>query len=152
MTSPLVIDSIDGAEHQKSKKKVRSVTSFSTSIACPTALKKGDTTSGSSKNALTWKQARGTESIFTTKPSVNNNMVSKHTLKEEQENSSPPPFEVEEEVATTDEGRTLSLNHQNCSKCFYYELNDGKMLCLLTQHGLYIRKNNPFLICTCEKG
>ena len=84
MTSPLVIDSIDGVEHQKSKKKFTSVISFSNSVFCLTVLKKGDVTSGSSKNVLTWKQERGIELVFTMKSALNDHMISKHALKEEQ--------------------------------------------------------------------
>jgi len=81
MTSPLVIDSIDGAEHQKSKNKVTSVISFSTCIICPTSLKSGAVTAGSSKNILTWKQARGTESIQTMTPVLKGYLDSKLSLK-----------------------------------------------------------------------
>ena len=85
MTSPLVIDSIDGAEHQKSKNKVTSVISFSTCIICPTSLKSGAVTAGSSKNILTWKQARGTESIQTMTPVLKGYLDSKLSLKKAKE-------------------------------------------------------------------
>ena len=33
-----------------------------------------------------------------------------------------------------------------------YDLHDGNMLYLLTQHSLFTRKYNPFLLCTCGHG
>ena len=148
MTSPLVIDSIDGAEHQKSKNKVTSVISFSTCIICPTSLKSGAVTAGSSKNILTWKQARGTESIQTMTPVLKGYLDSKLSLKNKA---------VEEQTAPNNENTTgvtaaSTSNNPDRSKYFYYELHDGKMLYLLTPHGLYSRTDHPFLLCACEKG
>ena len=37
-------------------------------------------------------------------------------------------------------------------KYIFYELHDGKMLYLLTQHSLHNRKNKPFLLCECCRG
>ena len=34
----------------------------------------------------------------------------------------------------------------------YFELHDGKMLYLLTQHSLFNRKHFPFLLCKCQRG
>ena len=34
----------------------------------------------------------------------------------------------------------------------YYDLHDGKMLYLLTQHSMWNRKEHPFLICDCKRG
>ena len=130
-SSPLVIDSIDGAEHQRSKNKVTSVISFSSSIICPKLLKAGLVTAGSSKNILTWKQARGTESLSSMTPLFNSYFESKKAIKNEAHGDQNVP---------------------DRSNYFYYELHDGKMLYLMTQHGQYSRKNCPFLLCSCEKG
>ena len=34
----------------------------------------------------------------------------------------------------------------------YYDLHDGKMLYLLTQHSVWNRKEHPFLLCECGRG
>ena len=34
----------------------------------------------------------------------------------------------------------------------YYDMHDGKMLYILTQHSLYNRKHHPFILCTCKRG
>ena len=59
----ILIDLFDGAEHTRSKKKVNSIISFSTSIFTPNFVKKKEVTTGSSLNILTWKQIIGTESL-----------------------------------------------------------------------------------------
>ena len=33
-----------------------------------------------------------------------------------------------------------------------YDLHDGKVLYLLTQHSLFNRKHYPFLLCKCQRG
>ena len=38
------------------------------------------------------------------------------------------------------------------SKLFFFELHDGKMHYLLTQHSLFNRKHYPFLLCKCQRG
>ena len=38
------------------------------------------------------------------------------------------------------------------SKLTFYELHDGKMQYLLTQHSLFNRKHYPFLLCKCQRG
>ena len=37
-------------------------------------------------------------------------------------------------------------------KIFLYDLHDGKMLYMLTQHSLYNRKCHPYLLCKCGPG
>ena len=34
----------------------------------------------------------------------------------------------------------------------YYDMHDGKMLYILTQHSLYNRKHYPYILCTCMRG
>ena len=38
------------------------------------------------------------------------------------------------------------------SKISLYDLHDGKMLYLLTQHSLFNCKFHPFLLCKCQRG
>ena len=42
--------------------------------------------------------------------------------------------------------------HEGKPKYFMYDMHDGKMLYLLTQHSLFNRKHHPFLLCNCKRG
>ena len=33
-----------------------------------------------------------------------------------------------------------------------YDIHDGKMLYLLTQHSAWNRRHHPFILCKCKKG
>ena len=68
--SVVVIDSFDGAEHLRSKKKITSVISFSSSLATGSWINDKLVTAGSSLDILTWQQLNGTESLSTIIPSV----------------------------------------------------------------------------------
>ena len=35
---------------------------------------------------------------------------------------------------------------------YFYDMHDGKMLYILTQHSLYSRKHYPYLLCRCKRG
>ena len=35
---------------------------------------------------------------------------------------------------------------------YFYDTHDGKMIYILTQHSLYIRKHYPELLCKCKRG
>ena len=121
-----VLDSIDGAEHHRSNNTVTSVISFSSSILSPHWINSREITAGSSLNVLTWQQLRGSESILTMKPAVEDYFNSKKILRD-------------------------SLDDKR-KKYFYYDLHDGKMLYLLTQHSQWNRKHHPFILCTCKRG
>ena len=120
----LVIDSIDGAEHLKSKKNVTSVISFSSTLVCPSWINEGKATAGSSSNILTWQQLRGKESVRTMLPAVRSYFEEKRVVR----------------------------NSTERNRYSFYDLHDGKMLYLLTQHAQWSRKQNPFLLCKCSKG
>ena len=124
-----VIDSIDGAEHTRSKKNISSIISFSTSLTCSDWINSKDVTAGSSLNILTWMQVQGTESLGSMIPSVDGYFKSKKVLRDK--------------AGREDIKR---------SKYHYYDLHDGKMLYLLTQHSQWNRKFHPFLLCTCVRG
>ena len=123
----MILDSFDGAEHLRSKKSISSVISFSSTMFCPSWINDKLITAGSSLNILTWQQIQGTETLYTMLPSVEEYYTSKKMLRN---NSS---------------GTTRS-NYR------YYDIHDGKMLYLLTQHSLWNRKFHPFLLCTCTRG
>ena len=122
---PIVIDSFDGAEHLRSKKKITSVISFSSSLLTGNWINKKLVTAGSSLNILTWQQLNCTESFSTIMPSVKDYYKDKKDLRESDSNS---------------------------GSYFYYDMHDGKMLYLLTQHSLWNRKHHPFLLCACKRG
>ena len=43
-------------------------------------------------------------------------------------------------------------NNDNDIKFSYYEVHDGRMIYMLTQHSLFNRKHHPFLLCKCKTG
>ena len=120
----VVLDSIDGAEHIKSKTQITSVISFSSSFLCGSWINDHTITAGASRSILTWQQLRGKETIYSMKPAVESYFKDKKVLRE-------------------------SGEHRNS---WFYDLHDGKMLYLLTQHAQWNRKNNPFLLCNCSRG
>ena len=78
--------------------------------------------SAESANILTWMQELGQEKAETLFPLLKDVYKSKHQL------------------STIDGNRV------------YYDMHDGKMLYILTQHSLYNRKHHPFILCTCKRG
>ena len=78
--------------------------------------------SAESANILTWMQELGQEKAETLFPLLKDVYKSKYQL------------------LTTDANRV------------YYDMHDGKMLYILTQHSLYNRKHHPFILCTCKRG
>ena len=81
----IVLDSIDGAEHIKSKKNITSIISFSTSILTAKWLNEREVTSGSSLNILTWQQVKGTESLYTMLPAVKDYFDAKKVLRDDRQ-------------------------------------------------------------------
>ena len=49
------------------------------------------------------------------------------------------------------ENKNVLRNDENRQNYCYYDLHDGKILYLLTNHSLWNRKNNPFLLCNCGR-
>eukprot|EP00551_Chaetoceros_affinis_P016131 CAMPEP_0203712330 /NCGR_PEP_ID=MMETSP0091-20130426/69973_1 /ASSEMBLY_ACC=CAM_ASM_001089 /TAXON_ID=426623 /ORGANISM="Chaetoceros affinis, Strain CCMP159" /LENGTH=776 /DNA_ID=CAMNT_0050590301 /DNA_START=350 /DNA_END=2681 /DNA_ORIENTATION=- len=118
----IVIDSIDGAEHRKSKTDITSIISFSSMMFVSDMIQTKEVTAGSSLNILTWQQVRGTETLHTMMPAVKEYFEEKKAYREIRRND------------------------------FFYDLHDGKMLYLLTQHSAWNRKYKPFLLCNCLRG
>jgi hypothetical protein len=119
----LVIDSFDGAEHLKTKKKKISFVSFSTQITCKSAIESGRSTSASF-GILTWMQIQGDEKRETLFPVL-------MSLYEEKEKLRQNPL---------------------YSKYRFVDLHDLKMTYGLTQHSLWNRKVHNMLLCKCTKG
>ena len=119
-----VLDSFDGAEHLKTKNKISSVVSFSSSLTTSSWINNKKITAGNSRHILTWQQVMGTESLDMLMPSLSS------YFQERLEVSEDSMFD----------------------NWFFYDLHDGKMLYLLTQHSLWNRKTKPFLLCSCSRG
>ena len=126
--STLVVDSIDGAEHSRSKKEITSVISFSTMLTTPDWINSKKMTAGSSHNILTWQNLRGKEDYETMMLAVKDYFQSKRAL------------------ITAQEQESTRSNY------WYYNMHDCKMLYLLTQHSLWNRIHHPFLLCKCKRG
>ena len=124
----IIIDSYDGALHAESNKNGRSsIVSFSSQMLSSSLLKYKGVTAGSSLNILTFQQMLGDEKAMNLFPAIEN------------------IFKTKSEI------RLLNSNY-NDRQYTFYELHDGKMLYLLTQHSLFNRLHHPFLLCSCQRG
>ena len=120
----IVIDSIDGAEHQKSLKTVTGLISFLSIAFTPSWINTKVIKAGSSLNILTWQQMMCDESTETMIPAIHLYMESKYKFQ------------------NSVEGRNDYV---------FYDLHDGKMIYLLTQHSKWNRTYKPFLLCSCMR-
>ena len=119
----IVLDSYDGANHKRDS----SVISFSSQMTSSTIVK-NTVGAGSSLNILTWMQLEAAEKAANLFPVIKSIYKEKHELREKQ-------AELETEV-----------------KYCFQDVHDGKMAYSLTQHSLFNRKYNPFLLCSCNRG
>ena len=126
--SILVIDSYDGAEHRKIRGKMTGVVSFTSGICCKSSVQFGKTMA-ESLNLLTHHQFVGTESFRNLFPIVTEIYKQKAIIR-------------------SNDGKIEGMNE----RCQFFDLHDGKMLYLLTQHSLYSRLHQPFLLCGCRRG
>ena len=120
-----VLDSYDGAVHSNSDKARCNVVSFSSQLFSNSTVAGGASTA-SSKNILTWQQFVGEEKFGNLLPLL------------------IPVFQKKHELRSAGPHQGINLK--------ILELHDGKMAYLLTQHSLYSRKHNPFLLCCCDRG
>ena len=130
----IIIDSFDGAQHRRTSKERTNIVSFSSQMLTLNSIKAGYSTSAS-RNILTWQQMIGTESYANLMPVLE------------------PIYERKKEINNNNlriESDCKFMNKN--SKITLYDLHDGKMLYLLTQHSLYNRKFHPFLLCKCQRG
>jgi hypothetical protein len=126
-TQAIILDSFDGAEHLRSKKDITSVISFSSVLFAPNWINDKTVSPSSSLNMLTWQQLLGHESLSTIMPAVKEYFNCKSKL-------------------------YTHNNESSSTKYWYYDIHDGKMLYLLTQHSQWNRKFHPFLLCKCKRG
>ena len=125
----MVLDSYDGAEHSRTEKTNTNVVSFSSKIVSSGTIKSGLTT-GKSMDILTWQQIKCDEKLSTMLPALTD------------------VFQNRAEMIQNNAHKQISDGSEFC----FYDLHDGKMLYLLTQHSLFNRKNKPFLLCSCQRG
>ena len=123
----LVINSYDGAEYTNTKKGKTGIVSFSFQICSTSTIKNGASTA-KSMNIFTWQQMVGDENRKNIFPAI------KETLKE---------------IKQLKENGIPEIPNTNIT---YFELHNGKMLYLLTQHSLFNCKHFPFLLCKCQRG
>ena len=125
MENATIMDSYDGDIHSNSDKEGCNVVSFSSQMFSNSTVAGGASTA-SSKNILTWQQFAGEEKFCNLLPLL------------------IPVFQHKHELRSDDTHRGINLK--------ILELHDGKIAYLLTQHSLYLRKHNPFLLCCCDRG
>ena len=123
----LVINRYDGAVHNQTKKGRTGIISFSSQMCSDKTIIDG-ASPAQSMNILTWQQMIGEENRTNLFPAIQKILEEIEKLKSDGFSDLPD------------------------TKFSYYELHDGKMLYLLTQHSLFNRKHFPFLLCTCGRG
>ena len=126
----ILLNSFDGAEAIKTKKKITSVISFSSSIITSSTIQHRVLQAGSSSNILTWQQVIGKEDLTTMQKTLESYLIKR-----------------QEYVL-----QNLPVKDLPLSKVWCYDIHDAKMLYLLTQHSLWNRKHHPFLMCNCKRG
>ena len=123
----VIIDSYDGAQHEKTAKNETNIVSFSSKLVSDQSLREGYG-GGTSLDILTWQQMRGDETARNIFPAIENILENKK--------------EMVDEMTKNPDGDQYDM----------YELHDGKMIYLLTGHALYNRKFHPFVLCKCMRG
>ena len=125
----IVLDSYDGAEHKRTRKGKTGIVSFSSQMFSASTVEDG-ASPAKSLNILTWQQMVGDKKDTNVFPAVKKIYSVKERMREA--GGVLPSYPL--------------------VKFHFYELHDGKMLYLLTQHSLFNRKHHPFLLCTCKRG
>ena len=126
----IVMDSYDGAEHRSTSNKRISIISFSSQIISRSLIESAKASPASSLNILTWQQLVGEEKAMNLFPALMDMYACKHEMRR-------------------NNGVVLSIPNK---RVVFYDLHDGKMLYILTQHSLFNRKHHPFLLCKCQRG
>ena len=124
--SCVVLNSYDGAIHENTEKKRTHIISFSSRLPSESYTK---IYAGGSKEILTWQQMLGEEKVEYIFPALD------------------PMYRRIKNMR----GEELYISMVEICKLSVYELHDGKMRYLRTQHSLWNRKHRPFLICNCKR-
>ena len=126
----ILLNCFDGAESMRSDKELKGVISFSSQVMIPSLVQQKVLKAGSSFNILTWMQVMAKEELGVLKACMPAYLLERRELVEGRKKSSLLPN----------------------SKVWTYDVHDGKLLYLLTQHSLWNRKFHPFLMCKCRRG
>ena len=125
----IVVNCFDGAEAIQSEKQVKGVVSFSSMLLTPKLVNEGLLHPGSSFNILTWLQILAKEELKVMKTCMQGYLQDRTELVCQQVRPSLLPR----------------------NKLFVYDMHDGKLLYLLSQHSMWNRKNFPFILCKCRR-
>ena len=126
-SSIVMFDSFDGANHLETVEGKIDLVSFNSTLVSADLLSKLKNYSASRSNAiLTWMQVAAKEESCMLLSMLSNYYCDRTTFVREQKKLG---------------------NNIHC-----FDVHDGKMLCNLTQHSLWNRKNYPFLLCKCKRG
>ena len=120
-----MLNSFDGANHLHTENGKTPIISCNAQLFSRQALDMG--LFAASKDIFTHTQAMGNEDFGTMKPIVEEHYQQRDKVID---------------AINKEEGCTL--------RC--YDVHDGKMLYLLSQHSSYNRKHKPMLMCNCERG
>ena len=124
----IIISSADGANHNTNPKRPVSIISFNSILISPKLVSQGVSTA-QSHNILTYQQMEGVENRENLFPVVTDIYEQQRKIREEGHPSIPKG-----------------------SKITMYEVHDGKMLYLLSQHSLWNRSWHQMLRCKCRRG
>ena len=120
-----ILNSFDGANHLHNEEGSQPVISCSSQLFSRESLDHG--LFSGSEDILTWLQAMGKEDFATMKK-----LVEAHYRER--------AIKIQE------------LERKYKCKIICYDVHDGKMLYILSQHSNYNRKNYPMLTCRCKRG
>ena len=130
----IVIDSYYGVQHRRTEKERTNIISFSSQMITTESIKAGYSTS-ISRNILTWQQMIGQESFANLMPILDSVYERKEAILNNNITIQPDCKFINKE-----------------SKISLYDLHDGKMLYLLSQHSLFNCKFYLFILCKCQRG
>ena len=125
----ICLDSYDGAEHMRSNKRRINVVSFSSQLFSKSAIVNNKCSTGKSIEIFTWQQIMAEETHSTMLPAVTSVFTERELVKKSESSVLP-----------------------GVNSISFYDMHDGKMLYLLTQHSAWNRKHHPFLLCKCKRG
>ena len=119
-----LIDTYDGAQHVVTDAGITNVTSYSTLLFSNATITRMGKSNSESGNILTWQQIVGKE-----EPTMVISSVKTH---------------YDEKLAL--QSKYKDEQHHVCM----YDMHNGKMMYILTGHGLWNRTHKPFLLCKCK--
>ena len=126
----ILMNCFDGAEAIKTEKELKGVISFSSQLLSPSHVQSKQLGAGSSFNILTWMQVMGKEDLKILTPCLSQYLLERRELIDER----------------------VKLKSVPNSKVWVYDVHDGKLLYLLTQHSRWNRRHHPYIMCNFKRG